>query len=165
MATTPTPVNTSQRIATTRPIRPMCYGWSTPDIPKYDGWVKIGYTDKQTVEDRVAQQASQLSIAKKIEWSANAIYEDGSGETFKDHDFHDYLEYVKHVERERKPEKTEWFHIKGPESKAHFYEFRERGEHTTPEDKQASYTLRAEQERAVNMTRSHFNMYGPGSKF
>ena len=50
---------TSPKIDTFRQINPMVYSWRTPDVPKYDGWEKIGYTALQTVDDRIAQQASQ----------------------------------------------------------------------------------------------------------
>ena len=37
----------SPKITTYREIRPVIYSWSTPDLPKYAGWEKIGYTDQQ----------------------------------------------------------------------------------------------------------------------
>ena len=48
---------TSPKIDTFRQINPMVYSWRTPDVPKYDGWEKIGYTGLQSVDDRIAQQA------------------------------------------------------------------------------------------------------------
>jgi type II restriction enzyme len=33
---------TSPKIDTFRQINPMVYSWRTPDVPKYDGWEKIG---------------------------------------------------------------------------------------------------------------------------
>ena len=53
-----------------RPVIRMIYAWSTPDIPKYDGCVKIGQTE-QNVDDRISQQASQTDIEKKTEWRRN----------------------------------------------------------------------------------------------
>jgi len=32
----------SPEIRTFREIVPLIYAWATPDIPKYDGWEKIG---------------------------------------------------------------------------------------------------------------------------
>ena len=41
---------------------PLIYSWTTPDIPKYEGWEKIGYTEQESADARIAQQASQLSV-------------------------------------------------------------------------------------------------------
>ena len=58
----------SPKISTFREIVPLIYSWTTPDIPKYDGWEKIGYTEQETADARIAQQASQLSVRKdKVE--------------------------------------------------------------------------------------------------
>ncbi len=60
----------SPKISTFREITPLIYSWTTPDIPKYDGWEKIGYTEQETADARIAQQASQLSVEKKKLWVA-----------------------------------------------------------------------------------------------
>lgn len=54
----------SPTIKTFREVTPLIYSWSTPDIPKYDGWEKIGYTEQESADARIAQQASQLSVEK-----------------------------------------------------------------------------------------------------
>ena len=36
----------SPKIRTFREITPLIYSWTTPDIPKYAGWEKIGYTER-----------------------------------------------------------------------------------------------------------------------
>ena len=38
-------------------VIPMCYAYSTPEIAKHNGWVKVGYTEKQDVDNRIKQQA------------------------------------------------------------------------------------------------------------
>ena len=52
----------SPKISTFREIIPLIYSWTTPDIPKYAGWEKIGYTEQESADARIAQQASQLSV-------------------------------------------------------------------------------------------------------
>ena len=64
----------SPKIRTFREVVPFIYSWSTPDLPKYAGWEKIGYTEQGSAEARVAQQASQLHIEKRIEWSLRAFF-------------------------------------------------------------------------------------------
>ena len=46
-------------ISTTHRIIPMVYAYSTPEIARHDGHLKIGYTDRQSVEDRVHQQGKR----------------------------------------------------------------------------------------------------------
>ena len=93
-------------IKTSKKVVPMCYAYTTPQIKDHDGWTKIGFTE-QDVDTRIRQQTQTADIEYKIEWKANAIYDDGSGDIFHDTDFHGYL---KKVGIERKTG-TEWFHI------------------------------------------------------
>ena len=55
----------SPKISTFREIIPLIYSWRTPDIPKYAGWEKIGYTEQESADTRIAQQASQLSVRRR----------------------------------------------------------------------------------------------------
>ena len=137
------------------PIVPMIYAYSHPDYIPHQGWTKIGYTEKQSVEDRVRQQHHTSDIAYKILWRDNAIYKDGSGLTFTDHDFHHYLTSVAHVKR--KP-KTEWFQVEGPEAREYFDEFASR--RPAEDETGLTYTLRAEQEEAVSQTAAWFSKGG-----
>ena len=137
------------------PIVPMIYAYSHPGYPPHQGWTKIGYTEKQTVEERVRQQHHTSDIAYKILWRDNAIYKDGSGLPFTDHEFHRYLSAVAHVKR--KP-KTEWFQVDGRKAREYFDEFAAR--RPSPEETGLSYTLRQEQEQAVSMTADYFTTGG-----
>lgn len=143
------------KIRSFEPIVPMIYAYSHPDYAPHLGWTKIGYTEKQSVEERVKQQHHTSDIAYKILWRDNAIYKDGSGLPFTDHEFHHYLSSVAHVER--KP-KTEWFHVEGLEARAHFDEFASR--RPAQAETGLSYTLREEQEQAVSMTSDWFSKGG-----
>ena len=82
----------SPKISTFREIIPLIYSWTTPDIPKYDGWEKIGYTEQESADARIAQQASQLSVEKKKLWSRRALFTSEAGGRFTDKDFHAYLQ-------------------------------------------------------------------------
>lgn len=100
----------SPNITTFREITPLIYSWTTPDIPKYEGWEKIGYTEQGTADARIAQQASQLSVEKKKLWSRRAVFTSEAGGRFTDQDFHAYL-HQQGVARETKPKRTEWHHF------------------------------------------------------
>ena len=63
---------TGPKINTFREVIPLVYSWTTPDVPKYAGWEKIGYTEQDSADARIAQQASQLSITKEKLWARRA---------------------------------------------------------------------------------------------
>ena len=131
----------------------MIYAYSTPEIARHNGWVKIGYTEAQTTEKRQKQQSHTVDVILKEEWKGNAIFEDGTGDIFHDSDFHAYLSKIG---VERKP-KTEWFHISGSESQAEFFKFRANRGIVEQHRDTIPYTLRDEQERAVSMTEDYYH--------
>ena len=68
-----------------RPIIPMIYAYTTPEIKRHQGWTKIGYTNKQTVKARINEQVHTAkctyeeirSISKLSKWiffAKNALH-------------------------------------------------------------------------------------------
>ena len=133
------------KIKTTKPAVPMIYAYTTPEIKRHDGWTKIGYTE-QEVNKRLHQQMHTADVRYKTEWALPAVYEDGSGETFKDTDFHRYLA-SKNVDR---TPGTEWFHVMPQPAKNMLRDFRERSEDLDNNaNATVAYKLRDEQEMAI----------------
>lgn len=151
----------SPKISTYREITPLIYSWSTPDIPKYDGWEKIGYTEQDSAATRIAQQASQLSVAKTQNWSRRAFFTSEAGGTFKDGDFHAYLRQMG-VQRELKPERTEWHRFGGAahSSLEYFNTFTGHDFEDFQATGQDDYILRPEQLAAVQQALTVFNTGG-----
>lgn len=144
-------------ISTFREITPQIYSWSTTDLPKYAGWEKIGYTEQAGgAQARIAQQASQLSISKKIEWVFKATYMTPDGGRFTDHDFHAFLKQ-QGIEREHvsgaggRTTRTEWHHFEGAPktSKQYFFDFASGGFEIDVSGIERDYELRPEQKAAV----------------
>ena len=147
------------RISSFRRVVPMIYAYQTPGYQKHDGWTKIGET-KNGVERRIKQQVHTAWIDYELQWQDNALFKDGSGEYFSDHDFHDFLERRKDVERHAG---TEWFKIDGPRSLMYFNEFASR---QYPKMTVGStYVLRDKQEEAVQKTLEYMKRSGGDSKF
>lgn len=140
------------KLKTTKKIVPMIYAYSTPEIARHNGWTKIGYTE-QGVEKRLKQQTHTVDVRFREEWRGNAIYEDGTGEAFKDTDFHAYLQKLD-IEWEKH---TEWFHVTGVESKGHFYDFKSNHGVLNLSDTVMPYLLRREQSEAVEKTIDYFH--------
>ena len=137
-------------------VVPMIYAYNTPGVTYHEGWTKIGYTEKQTVSQRIKQQTHTAGIQYQLAWQDNAIFKDGSGEYFTDHDFHSFLESQIGVER---TPGTEWFHVDGPTSHQHFDAFSRR-ELAATSGERLTYELRKEQREAVSQTRAYFESGG-----
>lgn len=140
----------SPNVDTFHEVVPYIYSWRTPDIPKYDGWEKIGYTEQDSADTRIAQQASQLSVEKVKVWSYRAAFSTEGGGTFTDTDFHAFLKQ-QGVERETKPKRTEWHHFAtAPRTSREYIQSFIFQEFTTPQVVAGEdYTLRPEQRVAV----------------
>lgn len=136
-------------------VIPMIYAYQTPGIPYHEGWTKIGYTEKQDVRKRIEQQTHTAGIRWELCWMDNAMYKDGSGQYFTDHEFHDYLEGVKKVSREPG---TEWFQIEGDDSQSLFQKFASRRAEKPVDG--STYQLRQEQQEAVAKTKAYFKNGG-----
>ena len=141
-------------IQTSIPYIPTIYAYTTPDIPKHDGWTKIGDT-KRGAETRIDEQTFTADVEYKLEWELNAIYE-ASNETFRDHDFHAYLQKMG-IERKKRANSKgqmvdlEWFRIRPLEAKHMLYDFRaDRG--IIKSLGAVPYSLRDEQLDAVQQT-------------
>lgn len=151
-------------ISTFREITPLIYSWSTTDLPKYAGWEKIGYTEQAGgAQARIAQQASQLSICKKIEWVFKATYMTPDGGRFTDHDFHAFLKQ-QGIEREHVPgaggrtARTEWHRFEGAPktSKQYFFDFASGNCEIDMSGVERDYELRPEQKAAVSQALEAF---------
>ncbi|WP_242357320.1 DEAD/DEAH box helicase family protein [Bifidobacterium pseudolongum] len=148
------------RIQPFKHIVPMIYAYTTPEIERHNGWTKIGYTVRN-VRDRIAEQTHTADVQYKLEWQSNAMYDDGSGEYFKDKDFHAFLTHRKHVMQEE-DKNNEWFHIAPLPAHEYLNEFKSRT-YSLDADEGQDYTLRPEQEDAVVDTLSYFD--GGGAEF
>ncbi|WP_242864507.1 DEAD/DEAH box helicase [Microbacterium testaceum] len=140
---------------------PYIYSWTTPDIPKYDGWEKIGYTEQDSADKRIAQQASQLNIAKVKQWAYRAAFITEDGGTFRDSDFHAFLKQ-QGIEREVDPanalSRTEWhrFADAPKSSRQYFLDFASKSFTTQSGASQDDYELRPEQREAVTQALTAF---------
>lgn len=152
----------SPTIRTFDEVIPYIYSWTTPDIPKYEGWEKIGYTEQAGGPDaRIAQQASQLSVRKEKLWALRAFFQTESGGRFTDADFHAYLKQ-RGVEREYNPDatpkRTEWHRFTDTPltSKQYFLEYVSQDGSELQRTGTEDYELRPEQQAAVSQALDAF---------
>lgn len=140
-------------------VEPKIYAYKTPGVTYHEDWIKIGYTDKQTVEERVRQQTHTAGVRAEIQWDELARYTKDPKEFFTDRNFHRFLTQHLGVERE---EGTEWFKLDAQTSHEHFFDFAAR-KYAVPTEDKLEYELRREQGDAVTATCAYFG--GGGQEF
>lgn len=135
-------------IRTTRTVYPQIYAYVLPEYKPNEGWIKIGYTERENVDERIRQQTHTAGLDYSKLWSEPAKFYD-SDEWFIDKQLHAYLRRFKKVDQRPK---TEWFYYDGTPEQAHvdFDEFRHK--QLSQARKELEYQLRAEQEKAVKDT-------------
>lgn len=140
------------KIDTSKAIFPQIYAYNLPDVASKDGWVKIGYTERQNVHIRIKEQVGTVDLDYNLLWNKMARFKDNR--IFSDHQLHAYLK--KYKNRENKPN-TEWFFYNGTPLKSldDFKDFINQNFNQASE--QLDYQLRDEQQEAVNLTLEYFN--------
>ncbi len=138
----------------------MIYAYSTPEIKRHNGHLKIGQAVTQSVEERIRQQGQTVDVKQVLEWKEEAVFKDGSGEVFTDNDFRAFL-YKLGYER---IDRTEYVKISVPDSQERLDQFRE--SHGVVKDGEyipVPYDLRDEQKDAVKKTLDYSRSHSGGS--
>ena len=144
-------------IAPKRKINPTIYAYTTPTNTVKEGWIKIGYTDRDA-DTRIREQTHTVGIEAKKLWSYEARFNGGG--YFDDRAFHGFLS--KHgIKREKG---TEWFFFNGNPNRAMelYREFVFKDYSSVQIGQKLGYQLRSEQEDAVEKTIAYVQKYGGG---
>lgn len=149
------------KIKTTKVVYPQVYSYTLPDEPENDGSQKIGFTEKLNVDDRIREQTHTPAKKHRYEkqWSAPAFFADNTTD-FKDKDFHKFL--IKSGIQRMEELGSEWFFFNGTpmHSKELFDRFRAEGFAALQQsDAKLPYTLRQEQDDAVNLAFDYFKSH------
>ena len=148
------------KINTAKKVTPQCYAYTTPGVPKHDGWTKIGFTERD-VETRINEQTHTVGVDHKTWWHFRAAYMTEPYDTFTDKDFHAYLKKLG-IARE---EGTEWFQIDPNDARGDFIDFTQNhGIVSDNDDTHAAipYKLRDEQNQAVEKAIAYFKSHDNG---
>lgn len=135
-------------IKTTKTVYPQIYAYVTPEYEPNNGWIKIGYTTRKDVDERIRQQTQTAGIHYDKLWFGPAKFYN-SDDWFKDKELHSYLRKFRDIEQRKA---SEWFYYDGYPEKAHEHYESFRRREWDQLDKSQEYTLRDEQEKAVQMT-------------
>ena len=137
----------------TRPaVVPTIYGYVLPDVKDHDGYIKIGYTDRD-VETRIKEQLHAAAIKFKVLFKESAMRPDGT--CFTDKDVHKLLRR-KGVKQFNEGEDTnEWFACSREEALTAIEELRT--ETRFEGQRNWDFEMRGEQKAAVEMTKAYFD--------
>lgn len=152
-------MNDPTLVRTTKLNYPQIYAYVLPKSSAHDGWIKIGYTERPDVDERIREQIRILGISYAKLWSEPAQFTD-TKEWFRDTHFHAYLR-AKGVEQRPK---TEWFYYDGTPEEAHIHLNEFRSGELDQARHRLNYQLRAEQEDAVQTTLAYIQA-NPGGEF
>lgn len=145
-------------IKTTKNVYPQIYAYILPKTQERTGWVKIGYTERQDVNDRIKEQVYTTRLTYEKIWSAPAKFDEPDS-WFTDKLFHSYLIKNKKIPRY---ENSEWFFYDNDldQSFADYQDFL-----GNPYDQvrdNATYQLREEQNAAVEQTLDYITTHNKG---
>ena len=148
----------TQGIKSFKIVYPQVYSYILPERAQNDGSQKIGYTEKENVDERIQQQVRTAALTEKYTklWSAPAFFEGGK-ESFSDKTFHKFL--IKNGIERKSTLGVEWFYFNGEpiKSKDLFDRFRrEKFSALQNDNGKREYTLRFEQEEAVKKALEYF---------
>ncbi len=133
-------------------VKPMIYAFELIGVPDHKGYLKVGYTDKQTPEDRVRQIMHTSAVPYRIVFKESAMKKDG--QAFMDHDVHEVLRRNGFRQYAQGEDRNEWFKCSFNDVAAAVRELKTGIRHTA--ERNQSFGMRPEQVRAVQQTMEYF---------
>ncbi len=133
-------------------ITPQIYGYIYPNETEHKGYIKVGYTDKDDVEERIAQQLGTGTIRHETVLVESAMRPDGT--CFTDHDIHRILRRKGKKMFNFGDKKNEWYKCTVNDIKNAIIELRE-GKRIE-DNRTADFSMRNEQKKAVEDTAAYF---------
>ena len=132
-------------------VNPTIYAYRLVGVPSHEGYLKIGYTDRDA-ETRVREQLHTSGIAYRIVLEESAMRADGT--CFLDHDIHAVLRRKGFPRLREENDKNEWFRCEVRDVIAAINEVRDGI--FSAENRTAIFRMRPEQESAVEKTMAFF---------
>ena len=145
-------IQLSQILKARPAVCPTIYGYILPEVPSHNGYIKIGYTDRENAADRIYEQVHVAGLTPKILFTISAMRDDGT--CFTDKDVHAVLKKNGHLQLNEGVDRNEWFKVSEKEARAIIESVRANTKYTV--GRTAHFGMRAEQKRAVEDTAAYF---------
>lgn len=88
-------------------VKPTIYGYTLPTVADHNGYIKIGYTDREDTESRIKEQLHTAAIPFKVLFKESAMRSDGT--CFTDKDIHRLMRRKGFRQLNEGEDKNEWF--------------------------------------------------------
>lgn len=142
----------SQEFFIQRPqVNPTIYAYILPDATSHNGYIKVGYTDRD-VETRINEQLHTSGLSHKTLYKESAMRPDGS--CFTDKDVHKILLRKGFLRLNEGQDKNEWFNCTVNDVISAINELK--NDIVSEENRTLTFTMRPEQVIAVNKTIDYF---------
>lgn len=128
------------------------YGYTLPEVPNHDGYVKVGDTTRSAIQ-RVFEQVGTAGLNPNILFERQARKSDGTW--FRDKDLHKFFKLHGIEKKDFNGRADEWFHFKDSISKAEELTdkfIKQDYDEVQVDTTKYSYVLRNEQQQAVERT-------------
>lgn len=133
-------------------VVPTIYGYTLPTVADHNGYIKIGYTDREDTEARIKEQLHTAAIPFKVLFKESAMRNDGT--CFTDKDVHRLLKHKGFRQLNEGKDHNEWFCCSENEALETIEEVRTgirfEGQRTW------NFSMRKEQQTAVQMAKDYF---------
>lgn len=133
-------------------VVPTIYGYVLPTVADHNGYIKIGYTDRENTENRIKEQLHTAGIPFKVLFKESAMRSDGT--CFTDKDVHRLLKHKGFRQLNEGKDHNEWFYCSEKEALETIEEVRTgirfEGQRTW------NFSMRKEQQTAVQMAKDYF---------
>lgn len=144
-------ISLSEILHTRLAVVPMIYGYILPGLQDHDGYIKIGYTDRD-VETRIKEQLHAAAIKFKVLFKESAMRPDGT--CFTDKDVHRLLRHKGFLQLNEGEDRNEWFRCTLMDALTAVEELRT--ETRFEGQRNWDFEMRGEQKAAVEMTKAYF---------
>lgn len=135
-------------------VIPTIYAYTLPGVASHDGYIKVGYTDREDVHKRIGEQIPHESGLKyNLLFTETAMRPDGT--CFTDHDVHDVLKRKGYPTLWQGEDRNEWFKCSENAVRAAIIAIRDETDNI--EERTETFPMRPEQYRAVEKTSEYFD--------
>ena len=133
-------------------VVPTIYGYTLPDVADHNGYIKIGYTDREDTDTRIKEQLHTAAIPFRVLFKESAMRSDGT--CFTDKDIHRLLKHKGFRQLNEGEDRNEWFCCTEKDALDAIEEMRTgirfEGQRT------CTFSMRKEQQTAVGMAKKYF---------
>ena len=145
-------INLSDILHNRPEVVPTIYGYIATNMPDHDGYIKIGYTDREDYEIRIREQTHVAGVKYKIVFAESAMRADGT--CFTDKDVHRILERKRIKQLNFASDDNEWYMCTVAQAQLAINEAKTGIR--SDDQRTWNFGMRKEQEAAVDMTMGYY---------